>query len=217
MVPQQLVEDVLGCFRRELGQRRRISEILGEVARPADQVHRAIRSLAKRDWLIADGKSLRLTKEGRREAKRILRAHRLWETYLQHVGMPPESLHDQAHRLEHLHDEETVDYLDDKLGHPLKDPHGSAIPEDFEHLIPGAEVKFSLLRAGHHGVITQVAELEGLERLKPGLRVQAGTRSEDGSLWTMLLPDGKAIELEHHLTDAVTIRLEGDPQPEKVV
>ena len=193
MVPQQLVEDVLGCFRKELDAPKQLSEVVATVGHPADQVHRAVRSLEKRDWLTSEKGELNLTPEGRREAKRLLRAHRLWETYLEHVGVPPEALHDQAHRLEHVHDEDTVDYLDDKLGHPLRDPHGAEIPEDFEHLVPGAEVKVSLLRHGHRAIITNISSAKVRNPLEVGVPVVAGERGGDGTLWRLRLSDGRVV------------------------
>ncbi len=208
MVPQQLLEDVLGCFRRKMDQPQQLGDVLAAVDRPDEQVHRAVRDLDRRDWLDVNGKTLKLTPEGQREAKRILRAHRLWETYLQHVGMPAETLHDQAHRLEHVHDEETVDYLDDKLGHPLTDPHGSEIPEDFEHLVPGEEVKVSLLREGHRGVVTALLPEVDKLPLKVGMHVVAGPREDNERVWTLEIPDGSRIQLDHDLADAVTVRLE---------
>ncbi len=211
MVPQQLLEDVLGCFRKELDQPKKISQITANVDRPVEQVQRAIKNLIRRDWMESVDNTLTLTEEGRREAKRILRAHRLWETYLQHVGIPAETIHDQAHRLEHVHDEETVDYLDDKLGHPLTDPHGSEIPEDFVHLVPGEEVKVSLLRQGHAGAITSVdgdLSAEILRSLRVGQRVVAGPREREGTLWTLELPDGSRVQLDHDMADSVTIKLE---------
>lgn len=212
VLPQQLLEDVLGCFRKELDQPKRVGELVNQVGRPADQIHRAIRHLQKREWMTEDGSdALRLTDVGKREARRLLRAHRLWETYLQHVGVPAEALHDRAHRLEHVHDEETVDYLDDKLGHPLRDPHGAEIPEDFEHLVPGEEVRASLLRSGHRAVITRVGEVDdaSLDRLAVGAEIVAGERSADEALWTLVLPTGERVELDHRAADAVTVRLLG--------
>lgn len=208
MVPQQLLEDVLGCFRKELDQPKQVGQVIAAVDRPTEQIQRAIKNLDRRDWLNVEGQTLTLTQVGRREAKRILRAHRLWETYLQHVGIPADTLHDQAHRLEHVHDEATVDYLDDKLGHPLTDPHGSEIPEDFEHLVPGEEVKFSLLREGHSGVVTLLDSDAFGTPLSIGMRVKAGPRKGEGRLWTLELPNGNQLELDHDMADSITILLD---------
>ena len=68
-------------------------------------------------------------KKGVKEAGMVLRAHRLWETYLERIGTPETEVHATAHQLEHLDQAETLSYLDKKLGSPKTDPHGSAIPE----------------------------------------------------------------------------------------
>lgn len=210
MVPQQLLEDVLGCFRRALAEPQQRSSILANIERPAEQIQRAIRSLERRGWMDVEANTLTLTDEGQREAKRILRAHRLWESYLQHVGIAEDELHDQAHRMEHVHDEETVDYLDDKLGHPLTDPHGSEIPEDFEHLVLGEEVKSSLLREGHHCVVTALKQQAKSLNLTVGTRLVAGPRENNEQLWTFRLDDGSRLELDHDMADMVIVRFDGE-------
>ena len=59
----------------------------------------------------------------------LVRAHRLWETYLQQqVGLTEDQIHDEAERLEHLLTDEFLDQVDRELGYPTEDPHGSPIP-----------------------------------------------------------------------------------------
>lgn len=213
MVPQQTVEDVLGCFRYGDRDSLRVSDILRSLSDRPEQVPRALRFMVKQDLLSEAGDELTLTAAGKHEAKRILRAHRLWETYLQQLGTPTAEIHDRAHQLEHLHDEETVDYLDDKLGHPLRDPHGALIPEDFVHLVPGAEVKSSLLREGNTGRITQLGRA-GVTPLQLGMLIVAGPRSEEGHQWTFLLPDQSMVHLDHETADSLMVELqtsEGTP------
>lgn len=73
---------------------------------------------------------LKLTDAGKLLALRMVRAHRLWETYLnQEVGLTPDQIHAEAERLEHLLTEEMLDRVDEELGYPETDPHGSLIPE----------------------------------------------------------------------------------------
>lgn len=68
-----------------------------------------------------------LTDAGQKHAQELVRAHRLWETYLvKEAGVDPSVVHDQAERLEHAH--ELAEALDRKLGKPETDPHGSQIP-----------------------------------------------------------------------------------------
>jgi manganese/iron transport system permease protein/iron/zinc/copper transport system permease protein len=208
IVPQQLVEDVLGSVLRAPGKRVPVATIVEHVAGGAERIQQAIRSLERQELLQIENEDVTLTDEGRREARRLLRAHRLWETYLQHLGTPADQLHDQAHVLEHVHDEATVDYLDDKLGHPIHDPHGKVIPEDFVHLVPGAEVKAALLREGWSATVTDLGAAARDLPLELGMRIQVGPRSEDQSLWTLLLPEEKEFSLDHVVMDAITVRLD---------
>ncbi|MBP7821825.1 MAG: metal ABC transporter permease [Saprospiraceae bacterium] len=71
-----------------------------------------------------------LTETGKEKAKHLIRAHRLWETYLvNEVGLTEEQIHDEAEQYEHLLTEEILDDLDAKLDFPIFDPHGSLIPK----------------------------------------------------------------------------------------
>jgi len=208
MVPQSLVEDVLGCFRKDHTKPVSVSTIQKFVDAKPDLIRKAIRWCDRRDWLDADGSTLTLTEEGQREAKRLLRAHRLWETYLEHLGTPSEQLHDRAHVLEHMHDDTTVEYLDDKLGHPLRDPHGAEIPANLTDVAPGGTVKVASLRDGQSGTIEKVeGKLTG-PQLVVGGHIAIGPRKEEGKVWTMRLGDGRWIELDHSAADSVYIKLD---------
>ena len=89
--------------------------------------NRRLGSLRKKGMM--EPNALRLTDAGKLLALRMVRAHRLWETYLnQEVGLTPEQIHDEAERLEHLLTEEMLDRVDEALGYPGEDPHGSVIP-----------------------------------------------------------------------------------------
>ncbi|EMI54334.1 metal ABC transporter permease [Rhodopirellula sallentina] len=71
----------------------------------------------------------KLTRLGRREAKTIVRSHRLWEQYLvTKVDVAEERLHAKADRLEHFTDREMQDQLDEQTDSPATDPHGRPIP-----------------------------------------------------------------------------------------
>jgi manganese/iron transport system permease protein/iron/zinc/copper transport system permease protein len=209
--PQTLIEDVLGSILRAPGARVPLAIVQKHVAGGADRIRRAVSYLERQGMLVNEGGELMLTPAGDLEARRLLRAHRLWEAYLEHVGAPVEQLHDQAHRLEHVHDEATVDYLDDKLGHPLRDPHGAEIPEDFVHLQPGAVVKASLLREGRRATVAAVERTAGDLRLQPGDAVVAGPRHADGKIWTLVRSDGEEVRLDHEAADAVTVTLGESP------
>jgi DtxR family Mn-dependent transcriptional regulator len=70
-----------------------------------------------------------LTERGRREALRLVRRHRLIETFLlEHLGYPWQEVHEEAERLEHAVSDDFTERLAEFLGHPDHDPHGGPIP-----------------------------------------------------------------------------------------
>lgn len=74
---------------------------------------------------------LTLTDRGRAEARELVRAHRLWESYLStHFDLPPDHLHDPAERLEHFIGPGLRAELDAALEAPAADPHGRIIPPE---------------------------------------------------------------------------------------
>ncbi|TWU22847.1 Manganese transport system membrane protein MntB [Bythopirellula polymerisocia] len=73
--------------------------------------------------------SLQLTDQGREAARRLVRSHRLWETYLvEQLGMPLDHVHEPAHRVEHYIDEQIQEQLAAELETSDQDPHGRQIP-----------------------------------------------------------------------------------------
>jgi manganese/zinc/iron transport system permease protein len=88
-------------------------------------------------WLALQGKlryrarRWELSPNGVRQARQIVRRHRLWELYLErYVGLPPEQLHNDAEMLEHLLPPEMTAELERLLGYPTHDPHGRPIPPE---------------------------------------------------------------------------------------
>jgi Mn-dependent DtxR family transcriptional regulator len=90
-------------------------------------VRSILSDLRSHNLLERNGEQIRLTAAGWSRAEEMVRAHRLWETYIaDRANVPPEQLHTPAERLEHAH--ELADALDAELGHPDTDPHGEPIP-----------------------------------------------------------------------------------------
>ena len=78
---------------------------------------------------LLDKKQLKLTPLGDEIAEKLIRAHRLWETYLvTEVGLTDAQIHEDAEKYEHLLTEELLEEVDAALGYPERDPHGSVIP-----------------------------------------------------------------------------------------
>lgn len=86
---------------------------------------------AERKGLVEaiDRGGVRLTSAGRLEAAGLIRAHRLWESYLDaNFALPADHLHEPAERIEHYLGPGLRDALADSLDRPAADPHGRAIP-----------------------------------------------------------------------------------------
>jgi DtxR family Mn-dependent transcriptional regulator len=90
-----------------------------------------MKKLAAKDLVHYESyRPLRLTDSGRREAALIIRKHRLTEMYLvQKMGFGWEEVHEIAEQIEHIHAPEFFARMDEMLGFPMTDPHGSPIPD----------------------------------------------------------------------------------------
>ena len=72
----------------------------------------------------------KLTKEGLKAAVKVVRKHRLWETFLvEHLNFTWDEVHEVAEQLEHIQSDKLLDELDVFLGNPNFDPHGDPIPD----------------------------------------------------------------------------------------
>ena len=98
-----------------------------------------------------------LTSAGVQIALEILRHHRLLELYLaKTLGYGWDRVDAEADKLEHVISEEFEDRIDEALGHPTTDPHGSPIPTK-EGNIPEENVfPLSGVQTDQRAVIRQV-------------------------------------------------------------
>ncbi len=73
---------------------------------------------------------VKITDLGQREAKMIIRKHRLWEVFLvDKLKFSWDEVHAVAEDLEHIKSEQLFNRLDEFLGFPTHDPHGDPIPD----------------------------------------------------------------------------------------
>lgn len=126
LVPQQVIEDILTTILR-YGKTTPLA-VVQQYVQSGKEISKALQRMSQDGLILSSAEGYELTESGKKEANKVLRAHRLWEAYLEKIGTPEEQLHPTAHKLEHISDDETVDYLDAKLGKPVSDPHGKSIP-----------------------------------------------------------------------------------------
>lgn len=75
-------------------------------------------------------KPIRITKKGKQCAAEIIRKHRLSEMFLMQImKFGWEEVHEIAEELEHIKTDKLFDRMDELMGFPTTDPHGSPIPD----------------------------------------------------------------------------------------
>lgn len=155
-----------------------------------------------------------LTERGREEALRLVRRHRLLETFLlEHLGYSWQEVHEEAERLEHAVSDGFTERLAAFLGHPDHDPHGAPIPaadgtlaaeESFplDEVPVGDCVRISRVKHEDAAVLSFLGERE----LVPGRLVEVKeVRALDGVV-TVEDEDGVLHSLGRPLVDLIFVR-----------
>jgi len=128
------LEDALGLLYRldEQGvsmTQQEVERLWRSDVRIGTRIGRVTSQLRRRLLADAVAGKWRLTDAGRAEARHLIRAHRLWETYLAgRASIPPSHLHTAAERLEHVTDADMAATLESEVGDARDDPHGRPIP-----------------------------------------------------------------------------------------
>lgn len=129
-------------------------------------------------------RGVQLTASGKRAALRMVRRHRILETYLTiKLGYDWDSVHEEAERLEHAVSDELVERMAMALGNPRYDPHGAPIPtaageiEAVEHVsladVPVGEVaELKMVSDKDPELLRYVASLG----LRPGVSFEVAAR-----------------------------------------
>lgn len=181
------VEDALkhlwdGEYRQRPATLESLAGALGLSGRAAaDLVDR----LGRLDLLILDDAALHLTPEGRREALRVIRIHRLWERYLaDETGLDAREWHAHAERREHGTSPQQAEAMAATLGYPRFDPHGDPIPMASGEVPPHQGMPLTQLTSEMAAEIVHIedepeavfAQIVALG-LVPGMRVRLLDRS----------------------------------------
>lgn len=90
-----------------------------------------VKKMEEKGWLLYKKyKPITLTNKGKKIGASIVRKHRLTEMFLSEVmGFGWEEVHDIAEEMEHIQSNKLFDRMDEILGFPTNDPHGSPIPD----------------------------------------------------------------------------------------
>ena len=110
-------------------------------------------------------RAVTLSEEGDRRARRMMRRHRLLETYLVEVlGFEWDEVHAEAEVLEHACSDRLLAALDATLGHPVRDPHGDPIPAADGRIIQPALRSIDAVGVGRTVVVGRIRDESALLR-----------------------------------------------------
>lgn len=127
-----------------------VNEISKQLDIKMPTVNSMMKRLAEKDLVIYESyKPLKLTAKGKKQAALIIRKHRLTEMYLtEKMGFGWEEVHDIAEQIEHIQSPAFFAKMDELLGYPKVDPHGSPIPDINGNLAVEPYVKLSDCKEG---------------------------------------------------------------------
>lgn len=143
------------------------------------------------EQLVTPGRrgAARLTADGEREALRMVRRHRILETFLVRVlGLDWSDVHDDAEELEHHVSDRVLEAIDRHMGRPAEDPHGHPIPDARGRLPRRTLVPLADLPAGKAASVREIRDRDPRRMarwkragLTPGARVRmCRADAEDG-------------------------------------
>ncbi len=205
IIPQEMIEDILGALAREKKGELEMESLSSHIANRPVRLSKALHSMVQDGYIEIKGALIALTDSGKAAADKMLRAHRIWETYLHSVGTPTHGIHEQAHELEHLNEPAAIEYLDHVLGHPEVDPQGKIIPRSIEQV--SGKIWLSEMICGTSGVVCSIESAVNETGLRIGDRITLGPRCDGGRGW-IAIRDEEELTLTHEQADAVLIEIE---------
>ena len=167
------------------------------------------------DGLVATAKykPIRITNKGLRQAASIIRKHRLSEMFLMQImNFGWEEVHDIAEELEHVPSEHFFDRMDEILGFPTVDPHGSPIPDKQGNYVKMEYKRLSQITVGCRVVVKALRDssMEFLLFLnKKSIKLQSQItvlqiETFDGS-YSIALGDGEQVVLSKAVCDRLLV------------
>ncbi len=143
-----------------------------------------------------------LTEPGKKIALEVVRHHRLIERFLaEALDVSWDQVHEEAERLEHVISEDLEDRMDEFLGNPETDPHGSPIPTREGQVERPPCKPLSDMEPGEVSMIYEVSDHDAellrylaRKQLYPGTRIEY-VSSEPYSGGVKLKVNDKVVEI----------------------
>lgn len=133
--------------------------VAGAVGIGASAATLLIEEMEREGLLESRASALSLTSVGRDYALQVVRAHRLWERFLDdETDLPLTAIHSAADRAEHRLTADQADRLDAQLGYPPTDPHGDPIPTTEGRIAPFPGVPLTDYPEGEDAEVTHLED-----------------------------------------------------------
>ena len=192
------------------GQGATVLSVAGALRLRDNAAAKLLRDLEAHGLISFEAGRLTLLPPGRELGLHVVRAHRLWESYLaEQTGIAEVRWHRLAERQEHLLSPQQTEALAARLGHPLHDPHGDTIPDTDGDLPADAGQSVNTIAPDRPFAIVHIEdEPEAVYRellrqgLLPGMRAYVMSKTpEKLRLWA----DGREFELVPSMAQQLSV------------
>lgn len=179
-MPSATIQEYLeGIYKLSLKGEVRPTQIAEVLSVSGPTVTATLRRLESAGLITRRDGGVELTEQGLSEAMAVVRRHRLAERFLvDALGLPWDSVHEEACLLEHAMSPRVLEALELFLDNPSVCPHGHPIPSVDGTLPVLAGVPMAGLETGAEGTVVRVAEDDdevvsylGSVGLMPGARI----------------------------------------------
>jgi len=189
----------------------RVAEMLGVSRASAGEMLKRLEN----DGLVERGehKEAILTPAGRVRAERVVRKHRIIERLLtDFMGYTAAESHVHADELGATFNEDMIERIDERLGHPERCPHGWPVDTTFEQEENRELSALSELRAGERATVVRLAEHDGDllhwfydHGLAPGTPIELREAEQAAGQFTVLVA-GREQAIGEKAADGLFVR-----------
>ncbi len=197
------------------------STTVGEIARVLEVTPGTVTIMMrhlKGEGLVAyePRRGLSLKPKGVTEAMKVVRRHRLIETFLVEVmGLDWSEVHEEAEILEHVISDRLLDRIDEMLGSPTHDPHGDPIPDRKGVVRKDSALPLAEMESGTYRIVRVSDEDSALlgwlheQGLKIGETFELSGRGRAGGLLELSRGEGAEVQIGTEVAGHVFVEAVG--------
>ena len=191
-----------------------LTDLSKELRVSAPTVNNMVKKLQEKGWVnYKKYKPIKLTKAGRLVAASVIRKHRLTEMFLVKImGFGWEEVHDIAEQIEHIKSDSYFERMDELLGFPTTDPHGSPIPnkqgeitkynyQPLSEIEQNSEVTITALKDSSFELLDYLNK----KNIKLGDSIRVNYIEPFDLSFNILLPDAREITMTNQVCKSLLV------------